>query len=127
MSKCIYTQEQFDKMLEERNKLANENFKLKHQLAEWEKDSNATLNEYRAMKCENKQLQRQLKEKDKGFNWLHQKFAKYIESNKDKISFCIEQLEKVKNMLPEENIPIYPYEILHKLINQIEELKKEKN
>ena len=31
MSKCIYTQEQFDKILEERNELANENYKLKQQ------------------------------------------------------------------------------------------------
>lgn len=38
MSKCIYTQEQFDKILEERNELANENFKLKQQLAEKEKE-----------------------------------------------------------------------------------------
>ena len=38
MSKCIYTQEQYDKILEERNELANENFKLKQQLDEKDKE-----------------------------------------------------------------------------------------
>lgn len=105
MSECIYTQEQFDKILKERNQLANENFKLKQQLAE----------------------------KEKEFDWLHKKFAKYAESNQDKISFCIEQLEKIKKWIHEhrvipffeERYIVYVKSLNNEIDNQIEELKKE--
>lgn len=45
----------------------------------------------------NQELEQQLVEKEKSFEWLHNKYAKHIEThNQDKISFCIEKLEKVK-------------------------------
>lgn len=107
MSECIYTQEQFDKILKERNQLANENFKLKQQLAE----------------------------KDKGLNWLHQKFAKYVENNKDKISSAIEKLEKVKEYIDnhkyktinDDRYVVYRKGLVNIINNQIKELKKENN
>ena len=48
-----------------------------------------------------KELEAKLAEKDKEFEWLHQKFAKYVKNNQDKISFAVEQLEKVKEKLCE--------------------------
>lgn len=45
---------------------------------------------------ENKKLKQQLAEKDKEFNWLHNKFAKFVEQhNQDKISFAVDILEEL--------------------------------
>lgn len=41
-------------------------------------------------------LQSQLAEKEKEFNWLHNKFAKFVEQhNQDKISFAVDVLEEI--------------------------------
>lgn len=47
--------------------------------------------------CSIEQLKQQLAEKDKAFNWLHEKYANYIIANQDKTEFAIEQLEKLAN------------------------------
>lgn len=77
MSKSIYTQEQFDKILEERNELANENFKLKQHLTEKEKEIERWKEQYFT----------EIGALSYAFN---QAFVL------DKISFAVEQLEKVK-------------------------------
>lgn len=81
---------------------------------------------------EDKRLREQLAEKEKEFNWLHQKFAKYAESDQDKISFCIEQLEKVKAELVNKVSPVklsyneYVQGVFSKIDNQIKQLKEMK-
>lgn len=72
-------------------------------------------------------LEAKLAEKKEEFKWLHQKFAKYVENNQDKISFSVEQLEKVKEYISsglafDIDVQIWFEEYID---NQIEELKKE--
>ena len=56
--------------------------------------------ELRQLYDENEKLKQQLAEKEKSFEWLHNKYAKHIETcNQDKISFSVEQLEKVKEWI----------------------------
>ena len=101
MSKCIYTQEQFDKILEERNELANENFKLKQQLVEKDKELLDVKNW-----------------------WSYQYEGEKQRHHQDKISFAVEQLEKVKEF----NHSLVlggNYKLDEFIDNQIEELKKE--
>lgn len=84
---------------------------------------------------ENKKLKQQLAEKDKSFEWLHNKYAKHIETcNQDKISFAVEQLERaldiVENGLDDalKNISFnasYYNKILDKLDQLIAEIKGE--
>lgn len=72
--------------------------------------------ERNALRSKNDQLKQQLAEKEAEFKWLHQKFAKYVENNQDKISFAVEQLEKVKEK-------IKGYEKIY-IDNQIKQLKE---
>ena len=66
--------------------------------------------------CAIEELKKKLAEKDKSFEWLHNKYAKHIEiCNQDKILFCIEQLEKVKAVIEEREV------LLQKLDEKIEE------
>lgn len=75
------------------------------------------------------QLKQQLAEKDKEFNWLHQKFAKYTESNQDKISFAVERLVNIQKYITDNVVFVeeecFGREINEFIDNQIEELKKE--
>lgn len=118
MSKSIYTQEQFDKILEERNELANENYKLKQQLAEKEKE----LEEVKKSKTYIMNFGDKVKE------------VQVVDDNQDKISFALDQLEKVKGFVKENESweiegsdysIVYADDVLDEIDNQIEELKKE--
>lgn len=75
------------------------------------------------------ELKQQLAEKDKEFNWLHQKFAKYVKKEQDKISFCIEQLVNIQKYISDNAVYIeeecFGREINEFIDNQIKELKKE--
>lgn len=120
-----------------------EDKRLREQLAEWERDSNATLNEYRAIKYENKQLKQQLAEKEKEIEEINKEFVQAVkdwkllveQKNKDIAELeeqdeiyhnqlAIEQLEKVKELLyPELRFDYSLYlRVMHELDNQIEEL-----
>lgn len=104
MSECIYTQEQFDKILKERNELANENFKLKQ--------------EFDIFTIKNAFKYQNVMEKSK------MEFA---------VEYAIEQLEKVKEWIHEhrvipffeERYIVYVKSLNNEIDNQIEELKKE--
>lgn len=104
MSKCIYTQEQFDKILEERNELANENYKLRQQF-----DIFTIKNAFKYQNCIEKSKM---------------EFA---------IDYAIEQLEKVCRLLHNKATCIIGtgvnavrlYTIHEVFKSQIEELKKE--
>jgi hypothetical protein len=127
MSKCIYTQEQFDKILEERNELANENYKLKQHLAEKDRqieqlkkfdDLNKTFFDLfrTAFKEPNKV--------DDLFNTLKTMQEK---QDQDKISFALEQLTLFKNTIVNKMNNPYSVNIKHILSdfdNQIKQLKE---
>lgn len=104
MSECIYTQEQFDKILKERNQLANENFKLKQ--------------EFDIFTIKNAFKYQNVMEKSK------MEFA---------VEYAIERLEKIKKWIHEhrvipffeERYIVYVKSLNNEIDNQIEELKKE--
>ena len=117
MSKCIYTQEQFNKVLEERNELANENFKLKQHFAEKEKEIE------KLQHCNDRLAQ-----------GIYHSYGEHFISKvkQDKISFALEQLEKIKEWIHEhrvipffeERYIIYVKSLNNEIDNQIEELKR---
>ena len=113
---------------------------LKQQLAEKDQsiENWETMYESVMQTCNNdikeiKMLNKQLAEKEKEFEWLHQKFAKHIEKEQDKISFAVEQLEKVKAFIPKCSgmdmiIMVDDTHSLNDIIdNQIKQLKEGKH
>ena len=76
------------------NKLSADNCKLKQQLAEKDEEIRVAYS-FRKQKCDN--LQKALAEKEEEFMQVVKDWKSLVESkNQDKISFCIEKLEKVK-------------------------------
>lgn len=95
--------------------------------------NNFVNNQCKKLIKENKQLKQQLAEKEKEFNWLHEKFAKYREyRHQDKISFAVEQLEKVKEKANEKQELDWGmgfrykdhWDIVTEIDNQIKQLKE---
>lgn len=86
-------------------KIAN----IEAKLAEWESDSNATLNEYRAIKHENKQLKQQLAEKDQAIeNWrtMYESVTQTCNNDLkeiDRLNKLVAEKEKEIDKLYEEN------------------------
>ena len=78
---------------------------------------------------ENYELKQQLAEKEKEFNWLHQKFAKFVESNQDKISFAVERIKNLKSLIlnswRKNYCNLFLDDIEEIIDNQVEQLKKE--
>ena len=148
LSACNHQNDEFADMIK---KLVNEKEELKQQLAESENkcreckhlNKKIELNIKNKLMAENCELQKQLAEKTLTIEQINKAFienrslwkGKYERANQDKISFAIEQLEKVKettecvldNALKNSSLNESYYDrLLDEIDNQIKELKGEK-